>query len=164
MFTFHETIQLFEYNALGTSGYGPTERRALDDWLIQRIEAIKWDVLHEINSVLRDYAPLNAKSNPRETFTHLEKENSMYLIEFSESHRWHNWGCDDSGHPLVYSSIAEARLALYEDHFESLLDEDVDAAGNMPLDRFSIVREEGDEPAVRWCLTETGTLCKPIPY
>ncbi len=37
MFTFHETIQLFEYNALGTSGYGPTERRALDDWLIQRI-------------------------------------------------------------------------------------------------------------------------------
>ena len=88
----------------------------------------------------------------------------MYLIEYISSHRWHNWGYDDSGHPLVYFSIEEARLALYEDHLEALLDGDGDPKDNMPLDQFCIVREEGDGPAVRWCLTETGTLRKPIPY
>jgi len=87
----------------------------------------------------------------------------MYRIEYIEYHRWHNWGYDESGHPLVYSSIAEARLALYEDHLEALLDDDVDPTDNMPLDQFCIVREEGEEPALRYCLTETGTLRNPIP-
>ena len=85
----------------------------------------------------------------------------MYRIEFIELNRWYNWDHDESGDPVMYDSIEEARLALYEDHLESLTS---DEPGNMPLDQFSIVREEGDEPAIRYCLTEFGALRKPIPY
>jgi hypothetical protein len=89
----------------------------------------------------------------------------MYRIEVSSLSGWEPYGYDDFDEPLLYRTMEEARLDLYEAHLHC---REAIEAGDMqdapPLSDFRIVLLDiAGNPVVIFSLTDTGTIATATP-